>query len=159
MCSPPFSLPVPPLPSRHVLCRGSWHWRAHNRGQVQGWHDVQWVRGRCQVSAPDSGLPVRKMSPSRRPPVAQHISRTPFPSSLPTCLPASLPACPPLSLRSTTPRRILGKLEGVSRIATDVGAKSVVVSLAQGSPTTKEALLEALQKWGKAAAKSVELDE
>lgn len=87
------------------------------------------------------------------------LTRTPFPSPLSTCLPVSLPACLPLSLRSTTLRRILGKLEGVSSIATDVGAKSVVVSLAQGSPTTKEALLEALQKWGKAAAKSVELDE
>ena len=57
------------------------------------------------------------------------------------------------------PRRILTKLDGVTAIETNVGAKSVVVTVAEGSSTTKEVLLEALQKWGKAASKSVELDE
>ena len=56
-------------------------------------------------------------------------------------------------------RRILTKLDGVSAIETNVGAKSVVVTVAEGSSTTKEVLLEALQKWGKASNKSVELDE
>jgi copper chaperone CopZ len=49
-------------------------------------------------------------------------------------------------------KRLLGKLEGVSSVTTDVAAKSVVVV---GS--NKETLLGALQKWGAASGKSVAL--
>jgi copper chaperone len=49
-------------------------------------------------------------------------------------------------------KRLLGKIEGVTSVTTDVAAKSVVV---MGS--TPQALLEALQKWGTAAGKSVAL--
>jgi copper chaperone CopZ len=49
-------------------------------------------------------------------------------------------------------KRLLGKIEGVTSVTTDVAAKSVVVV---GS--TPQALLEALQKWGTAAGKSVAL--
>lgn len=49
-------------------------------------------------------------------------------------------------------KRLLGKMEGVTSVVTDVAAKSVVV---EGS--TQEALLEALKKWAAASGKSVEL--
>ena len=55
-------------------------------------------------------------------------------------------------------KRILGKLEGVQAITTDVAAQSVVVDVEEGK-TSKEAMLAALQKWGAAANKSVALDE
>ena len=49
-------------------------------------------------------------------------------------------------------KRLLGKMEGVTSVVTDVAAKSVEVV---GS--NQEALLEALKKWGAASGKSVEL--
>lgn len=58
-----------------------------------------------------------------------------------------------------TPRRILTKLAGVTDVATNVEAKSVAVTLAEDAATSKEALLEALEKWGKAAGKDVALAE
>ena len=76
--------------------------------------------------------------------------------TFPFFLPCTLKLAPHSLLN---PRRILTKLDGVTAIETNVGAKSVVVTVADGSSTTKEVLLEALQKWGKAASKSVELDE
>lgn len=54
-------------------------------------------------------------------------------------------------------RRILTKLPGVTAVETDVAAKAVAVTLADGADTTQEALLEALLKWGKAAGKEVAL--
>lgn len=50
-------------------------------------------------------------------------------------------------------KRILGKIDGVSAVATDVPAKTVVVT---GS-AEPAAMLAALQKWGAASNKMVEL--
>lgn len=55
-------------------------------------------------------------------------------------------------------RRILTKMEGVTAVVTSVEEKSVVVTVDDGK-ATKEAMLEALVKWGTAAKKTVELDE
>jgi copper chaperone len=52
-------------------------------------------------------------------------------------------------------KRILGKLEGVAEVKTDVSTKKVEV-ISSGA-TSAEAMLEALQKWGAASGKSVEL--
>ena len=51
-------------------------------------------------------------------------------------------------------RRVLGKVEGVGALQIDVAAKRVVVV---GGTAPPAALLAALQKWGTAAGKSVEL--
>ncbi len=83
--------------------------------------------------------------------VLSHCSVTRHPLSL-----AISPSCPSLSALPAS-RRILTKLDGVTAIETDVAAKSVTVTLADSATTTKEALLEALQKWGKAAGKEVAL--
>lgn len=45
----------------------------------------------------------------------------------------------------------------MTAVETDVAAKAVAVTLADGADTTQEALLEALLKWGKAAGKEVAL--
>ena len=54
-------------------------------------------------------------------------------------------------------KRILSKLDGVSTVVTDVGAKTVVVESEEGGSTDAQAMLAALTKWGTAAGKSVEL--
>ena len=77
--------------------------------------------------------------------------------------PPSAPHAPPsycchLPLHgSARARRILTKLPGVTAVETDVAAKAVAVTLADGAETSQEALLEALLKWGKAAGKEVAL--
>lgn len=50
-------------------------------------------------------------------------------------------------------KRILGKIEGVSAVETDVQAKRVVVT----GTAAPEAMLAALKKWGDASGKQVEL--
>ena len=45
----------------------------------------------------------------------------------------------------------------MTTVDTDVAAKAVAVTLEDGAATTQDALLEALQKWGKAAGKEVAL--
>jgi hypothetical protein len=67
------------------------------------------------------------------------------------------PCCNNQLLHARAPRRILTKLPGVTAVETDVAAKAVAVTLADGADTTQEALLEALLKWGKAAGKEVAL--
>lgn len=52
-------------------------------------------------------------------------------------------------------KRILGKVEGVTNIETNVDAKSVVV--AHSDSVTKDLLNEKLQKWSQASGKSVAL--
>ncbi|KAL7439470.1 hypothetical protein ACHAXM_007084 [Skeletonema potamos] len=52
-------------------------------------------------------------------------------------------------------KKILGKLEGVSDIQTNVDAKSVVVL--HDESVSKEVMLEKLQKWSAASGKSVAL--
>lgn len=52
-------------------------------------------------------------------------------------------------------KRILGKVEGVTDIQTDVGTKKVVVT--HGESVTKEFMLEKLLKWSQASGKSVAL--
>jgi len=52
-------------------------------------------------------------------------------------------------------KRILGKIDGVESIETDVESKAVVV---QHDPSvTPELMLEKLKKWGDASGKSVEM--
>ena len=50
-------------------------------------------------------------------------------------------------------KRILGKLEGVTAVTTDVATKTVVVTGGPGG----EAMVEALSKWAAAANKTVAL--
>lgn len=50
-------------------------------------------------------------------------------------------------------KRVLGKIDGVQEVTTDVAAKRVTVS---GSADA-QVMLAALKKWGDAAGKSVEL--
>ncbi|KAL7454839.1 hypothetical protein ACHAWC_009306 [Mediolabrus comicus] len=52
-------------------------------------------------------------------------------------------------------KRILGKIDGVSDIQTNVEAKSVVV--VHNDTVSKEVMLEKLQKWSAASGKSVAL--
>eukprot|EP00538_Stauroneis_constricta_P005435 CAMPEP_0119559186 /NCGR_PEP_ID=MMETSP1352-20130426/12131_1 /TAXON_ID=265584 /ORGANISM="Stauroneis constricta, Strain CCMP1120" /LENGTH=72 /DNA_ID=CAMNT_0007606813 /DNA_START=105 /DNA_END=323 /DNA_ORIENTATION=+ len=52
-------------------------------------------------------------------------------------------------------KRILGKIDGVSDIQTDVQAKTVIVEASDD--VTKEFMLEKLLKWGNASGKSVAL--
>ncbi|GAX25117.1 hypothetical protein FisN_10Lh315 [Fistulifera solaris] len=52
-------------------------------------------------------------------------------------------------------KRILGKIEGVSDIDTDVANKIVIVQADES--VTPEMMLEKLEKWGQAAGKTVEL--
>ena len=68
-----------------------------------------------------------------------------------------LHTAPSIHTRAAPPRRILAKLPGVTAVDTDVAAKAVAVTLEDGAATTQDALLEALQKWGKAAGKDVAL--
>jgi copper chaperone len=51
-------------------------------------------------------------------------------------------------------KRVLGKLEGISAVETNVAEKLVVV---RGSGACEPRVLEALKKWGTAANKSVEI--
>eukprot|EP00522_Entomoneis_paludosa_P006536 CAMPEP_0172456000 /NCGR_PEP_ID=MMETSP1065-20121228/13621_1 /TAXON_ID=265537 /ORGANISM="Amphiprora paludosa, Strain CCMP125" /LENGTH=73 /DNA_ID=CAMNT_0013208599 /DNA_START=60 /DNA_END=281 /DNA_ORIENTATION=+ len=52
-------------------------------------------------------------------------------------------------------KRILGKMDGVEQVDTDVGGKTVVV---QADPSVApEEMLAKLKKWGDASGKSVEL--
>ncbi|KAL7533900.1 hypothetical protein ACHAXR_005516 [Thalassiosira sp. AJA248-18] len=52
-------------------------------------------------------------------------------------------------------KRILGKVEGVTDIKTNVEAKTVVVT--HGDVTSSALMLEKLEKWSKASGKSVAL--
>ncbi|CAM9773028.1 unnamed protein product [Heterosigma akashiwo] len=52
-------------------------------------------------------------------------------------------------------KRILGKLPGVSSVATDVAAQKVVVT--GNGETPADTMLEMLLKWSEASGKSVEL--
>ena len=52
-------------------------------------------------------------------------------------------------------KKVLGKLEGVKDVSTNVDKKTVVVKAAK--EVTADAMLESLQKWGTAANKSVAL--
>eukprot|EP00566_Odontella_aurita_P029614 CAMPEP_0113536612 /NCGR_PEP_ID=MMETSP0015_2-20120614/6356_1 /TAXON_ID=2838 /ORGANISM="Odontella" /LENGTH=73 /DNA_ID=CAMNT_0000435993 /DNA_START=62 /DNA_END=283 /DNA_ORIENTATION=- /assembly_acc=CAM_ASM_000160 len=52
-------------------------------------------------------------------------------------------------------KRILGKIDGVSNVDTNVEAKTVVVTA--DDSISPEFMLEKLQKWGNAAGKSVAL--
>eukprot|EP01082_Thalassiosira_pseudonana_P000173 g113.t1 g113 contig1:268114-268794(-) len=52
-------------------------------------------------------------------------------------------------------KRILGKVEGVTDIQTNVEAKSVAVT--HGDSVSKQEMLEKLQKWSQASGKSVAL--
>ncbi|CAB9507623.1 Copper transport protein ATOX1 [Seminavis robusta] len=52
-------------------------------------------------------------------------------------------------------KRILGKVEGVSSVETDVAAKTVVVQADES--VTPASMLEKLEKWGSASGKSVAL--
>ena len=52
-------------------------------------------------------------------------------------------------------KRILGKVDGVTDVATNVEAKTVVVTHGEGA--SKELMLEKLQKWSQASGKSVAL--
>ncbi|KAL9189496.1 hypothetical protein ACHAXT_009171 [Thalassiosira profunda] len=52
-------------------------------------------------------------------------------------------------------KRILGKVDGVTDVATNVEAKTVVVTHGEG--VSKELMLEKLQKWSQASGKSVAL--
>eukprot|EP00580_Thalassiosira_gravida_P004114 CAMPEP_0201598628 /NCGR_PEP_ID=MMETSP0492-20130828/368_1 /ASSEMBLY_ACC=CAM_ASM_000837 /TAXON_ID=420259 /ORGANISM="Thalassiosira gravida, Strain GMp14c1" /LENGTH=73 /DNA_ID=CAMNT_0048061061 /DNA_START=98 /DNA_END=319 /DNA_ORIENTATION=+ len=52
-------------------------------------------------------------------------------------------------------KRILGKLDGVTNIDTNVDAKKVTV--AHGDAVTKEVMLAKLTKWSEASGKSVAL--
>jgi len=52
-------------------------------------------------------------------------------------------------------KRILGKIEGVSDVQTDVQAKSVVVI--SNEHVSKDEMLQKLEKWSEASGKSVAL--
>ena len=52
-------------------------------------------------------------------------------------------------------KRVLGKVEGVSEVVTDVDTKVVLVTSTEAA--TKEIMLEKLNKWGEASGKSVAL--
>ncbi|KAL7525994.1 hypothetical protein ACHAWF_001592 [Thalassiosira exigua] len=52
-------------------------------------------------------------------------------------------------------KRILGKVDGVTEIQTNVEAKTVVVTHGEG--VSKELMLEKLTKWSQASGKSVAL--
>eukprot|EP00562_Extubocellulus_spinifer_P005640 CAMPEP_0178520828 /NCGR_PEP_ID=MMETSP0696-20121128/27618_1 /TAXON_ID=265572 /ORGANISM="Extubocellulus spinifer, Strain CCMP396" /LENGTH=73 /DNA_ID=CAMNT_0020151723 /DNA_START=57 /DNA_END=278 /DNA_ORIENTATION=- len=52
-------------------------------------------------------------------------------------------------------KRILGKMDGVSDVQTDVEAKTVVVTA--DASVSPELMLEKLEKWSKASGKSVAL--
>ena len=84
----------------------------------------------------------------------QHLAHTPQHHSRALSLSSLYPFTPP-----APHRRILTKLAGVTDVATHVEAKSVAVTLAEDAATSMEALLEALEKWGKAAGKDVALAE
>ncbi|GAB5036616.1 copper chaperone [Nannochloropsis oceanica] len=53
-------------------------------------------------------------------------------------------------------RRILGKMEGITSIETDLEAKKVVVVHAEDKVKASD-ILAALEKWGEAAGKDVAL--
>eukprot|EP00563_Minutocellus_polymorphus_P006611 CAMPEP_0181038740 /NCGR_PEP_ID=MMETSP1070-20121207/10091_1 /TAXON_ID=265543 /ORGANISM="Minutocellus polymorphus, Strain NH13" /LENGTH=73 /DNA_ID=CAMNT_0023116533 /DNA_START=45 /DNA_END=266 /DNA_ORIENTATION=+ len=53
-------------------------------------------------------------------------------------------------------KRILGKIDGVTDVQTNVEAKTVVVVTADDS-VSPQGMLEKLQKWSAASGKSVEL--
>jgi len=83
------------------------------------------------------------------PPLSAFKFHTPPPVALDQTSSSSSDGC------ANAVKRILGKIDGVSNVDTNVEAKTVVVTA--DDSISPEFMLEKLQKWGNAAGKSVAL--